>query len=103
MTTTRRQKLESMLASDPADQLLRYMLAMELDKEDAHDRSLELFGGLMSDNTPHVPAFLMAGQQLARLGRTENARETYQRGIEHARSQGDEHAAGEMGQFLEEL
>ena len=45
----------------------------------------------------------MAGQQFARLGRTENARETYQNGIEHARSQGDEHAAGEMSQFLQDL
>ena len=85
-----------MLVGDPADQMLRYMLAMELDKEGEHDRSLELFQSLMSDATPHVPAFLMAGQQFARLGRTENARETYQNGIEHARSQGDEHAAGEI-------
>jgi cytochrome c-type biogenesis protein CcmH/NrfG len=101
--TTRREKLEAMLAADPADQMLRYMLAMELDKEDAHDRSLELFGGLMSDNTPHVPAFLMAGQTLARLGRTEEARTTYEAGIAQAKLQGNEHAAGEMGQFLLEL
>lgn len=65
----RRQKLESMLAASPHDQMLRYMLAMELDKESDHERSLELFRSLMSDTTPYVPAFLMAGQLFARLER----------------------------------
>ncbi len=101
--TARREKLEAMLASDPSDQMLRYMLALELDKEDADDRSLELFNGLMSDSTPHVPSFLMAGQLLARLGRTDEARSTYEAGIAQAKIQGNDHAAGEMGQFLLEL
>ena len=103
MTSTRREKLEAMLANDPADQMLRYMLAMELQKEDAHDRSLELFDGLMNDDTPHVASFLMAGQQLAQLGRIDEARATYQKGIEQANLQGDDHPAGEMGQFMMEL
>lgn len=103
MTISRREKLESMLVDDPADQTLRYMLAMELDKEGDHDGSLELFTGLMADEPPHVPAFLMAGQQLARLDRTEDARQAFQNGIEQARLQGNDHAAGEMGQFLLEL
>jgi len=101
--STRLQKLESMLADDPTDQMLRYMLAMELDKSGDHNRSLELFAGLMADEQPHVPAFLMAGQQLARLGRTDDARVAYQNGIQHAGLQGNDHAAGEMTQFLQEL
>lgn len=103
MTTSRREKLEAMLAEDPADQTMQYMLAMELQKEDEDDRSLELFSNLMSDETPHVPSFLMAGQLLARLGRIDDARSTYQQGIEQAKAQGNDHAAGEMGQFLLEL
>ena len=34
---TRREKIEAMLADDPRDVFLRYSLAMELDKEGAHD------------------------------------------------------------------
>ena len=100
---TRREKLEAMLADAPQDAMLRYMLALELEKEAEHDRSLQLFDGLMTDDPAYVPAFLMAGQQLAKLGRTEDARATYRPGIEQARLQGNDHASGEMTGFLLEL
>ncbi len=100
---TRRQKLESMLEAAPDDQMLRYMLAMEFDKESEHTRSLELFQGLMKQTPPYVPAFLMAGQLLARLERTDEARQTYQTGIAEARRQSNDHAAGEMTGFLQAL
>ena len=40
--------------------------------------------GLMNDDTPYVPAFLMAGQQFTRLSRTDEARAAFQRGIDAA-------------------
>ena len=100
---TRREKLEAMLADDPSDTFLRYGLAMELDKEGAHDASLEHLAGLTKDPTPYVPAFFMAAQQLARLERVNEAREYLRAGIEEARRQGDLHAAGEMSEFLASL
>jgi len=100
---TRRQKIEAMLVDEPQDQFLRYCLAMELDKEGDHAHSLEQFHGLMSDEKPYVPAFFMAAQQLAKLGRTAEAREALRPGIEQARAQGDSHAAGEMAEFLASL
>ena len=100
---SRREKIEAMLADDPADTFLRYSLAMELDKEDAHDASLAKFDELRRDDPPYVPAFFMAGQQLVRLGRIEEAREYLRDGIEAARVQGDSHAAGEMSEFLAAL
>jgi len=99
----RRQKLEAMLAASPNDQMLRYMLAMELDKESDHERALELFRTLMSDAPPYVPAFLMAGQLLAKLERANDARATYQNGIKEAQKQKNDHAAGEMTAFLQAL
>jgi len=100
---SRRDKIEAMLADDPGDAMLRYMLAMELDKAAEHDRSLELFAGLMADRPPHVPAFLMAGQQLVKLGRVDEARAALRDGIEAARAQGNSHAAGEMAEFLAQM
>ncbi len=100
---SRREKLEAMLADDPQDQLLRYMLAMELDKEGDHDRSLSSLEGLMNDDKPYVPAFLMAGQQLTRLARTADARAAFQRGIDEAQEQGEAHAFEELKRFLSEL
>jgi hypothetical protein len=100
---TRRQKIEAMLADDPADTFLRYSLAMELDKEGQHEASLAKFAELTRDNPPYVAAFFMAGQQLARLDRLDEARAIVTNGIEAARAQNDTHAAGEMTEFLASL
>ena len=100
---SRREKLEAMLQSSPADQMLRYMLALELEKEGEAERSLELLNSLMRDDAAYVPAFLMAGQQLARLGRMEDARACYSAGIKEAELQNNTHAAGEMAGFLTSL
>ncbi|MCR9201913.1 MAG: tetratricopeptide repeat protein [Planctomycetaceae bacterium] len=101
--SSRLEKLEAMLEADPSDTMARYMLAMEVDKAGDHDRSLTLFETLMQHEPPYVPAFLMAGQLLVRLGRTEEAKKVYSAGIAEARQQGNDHASGEMGQFLAEL
>ncbi len=100
---SRREKIEAMLADDPADTFLRYSLAMELDKESEHERSLAEFRSLMHGAAPYVPAFFMAAQQLARLGRAAEARDVLREGIECARASGDAHAAGEMSEFLVSL
>lgn len=100
---SRREKIEAMLADDPGDTFLRYSLAMELDKEGNHDASLAQFAELAADDPPYVPAFFMAGQQLVRLGRIDEARAILRRGIESATAQGDAHAAGEMSEFLTSL
>jgi tetratricopeptide (TPR) repeat protein len=100
---SRREKIEAMLADDPGDTFLRYSLAMELDKEGDHDASLAKFRELSRDDPPYVPAFFMAAQQLARLGRNEEAREILREGISAAQHQGDAHAAAEMSEFLASL
>ena len=62
-----------MLADSPQDTFLRYALAMELDSEEEHEKSLEIHRGLINDIPPYVPSFFMSGQQLAKLDRTEEA------------------------------
>lgn len=100
---SRRAKIEAMLVDDPRDTFLRYSLALELAKEGDHERSLAGLRELMSDLPPYVPAFFMAGQQLTRLGRIEEARTILRDGIEAARAQRNDHAAGEMAEFLTSL
>jgi thioredoxin-like negative regulator of GroEL len=99
----RREKIEAMLVDDPGDTFLRYSLAMELDKEGDNAASLDRFSELTRDDPPYVPAFFMAAQQLARLGRMNEARDFLRTGIESARVQGNAHAAGEMSEFLASL
>lgn len=100
---TRREKLESMLSENPDDVFLRYALAMELANEREFDGCQKLFGELMRENPPYVPAFFMAGQNYAAQGNVNTAREVLRNGIEAARQQGDHHAAAEMSEFLQSL
>jgi tetratricopeptide (TPR) repeat protein len=100
---SRREQIEAMLAEDPGDVFLRYSLAMEQDKAGDHEASLARFADLTHDDPPYVPAYFMEGQQLARLGRMDEARAVLRDGIEAARAQGNAHAAGEMSEFLASL
>ena len=100
MASSRREKIEALLTDEPGDQFLRYSLAMELDKEAEHEASLQHLASLQRDPTPYVPSFFMAAQQLARLGRLDDARSALRTGIDEARRQGDGHAAAEMSEFL---
>lgn len=101
--TSRRERIEAMLAEEPDDVFLRYSLALELEKEGRHEDSLEHLQGLMAASPPHVPSFFMAGQHLARQSRTPEARTVLTHGIQHAELQGEDHAAREMREFLDGL
>ena len=67
------------------------------------DGAHSLCPDLPDDATPYVPAFLMAGQQFTRLGRIDEARDAFRRGIEAADQQGDTHAFEELKRFWSEL
>ena len=101
--SSRKEKIEAMLADDPQDVFLRYSLALELSKEGDHESSLERLQELAGEDPPYVPAFFMAAQQLTSLSRVVEAREKLREGIDVARRQGDAHAAGEMSEFLASL
>ncbi|TVP95584.1 MAG: hypothetical protein EA381_18630 [Planctomycetaceae bacterium] len=100
---SRRAKIEAMLAEEPNDTFLRYSLAMEYRSEGDPEASVAKLTELTQDTPPYVPAFFMAAQQLADLGRVEQARTFLRDGIEQARQQGDTHAAAEMSELLSQL
>lgn len=97
---SRLEQLRQMLTDEPEDTFLNYALALELDKHQQHDESLTLFEKLVQLDPPYVPAFFMAGQMLNRLDRNDEAKNYLSRGIDEARRQGNDHAAGEMSEFL---
>ena len=100
MPVSRRERIEAMLADDPQDSFLRYSLANELVKEGEQEKSLEILQGLMQDRPSYVPAFFRLAQQLVPLDRIAEARSALREGIDHARQQGDAHAASEMSELL---
>jgi predicted Zn-dependent protease len=101
---SRKEKILAMLADEPNDPFLRYSLAMELRKEDNNEESIALLKQLAYDpSVKYVAAYFMAAQQLAELGRVEDARGFLRDGIEEARLQNNLHAAAEMSELLQEL
>ena len=101
--SSRREKIEEMLKSEPQDVFLRYGLAVEYDNEQRYDDSLSLFSGLTKNDPPHVPSFFRGAQLLAKLDRIDEARTVLRDGIEAARKQDNSHAAAEMSEFLASL
>jgi tetratricopeptide (TPR) repeat protein len=100
---TRRQQLEEMLADDPRDPFLRYGLAMEHAGAGDDEAAAACFRELFAVAPDYVPAYLQAGQALARLGRSDEAAQVLRTGIEQAARQNDRHAADEMSALLASL
>ncbi|MBX3398360.1 MAG: hypothetical protein KF873_06430 [Gemmataceae bacterium] len=97
--TARMEKIEAMLAEDPADPFLRYSLGMEYASAGDDAGAVRVFQELIA-LSPYVPAYHMAGQALNRLGRIEDACAILRAGIAAARAAGDHHALGEMEGLL---
>ncbi len=102
-SSTRLEKIQAMLADEPNDPELRYMLAMEHISLGDDAAAAETLLALVAAMPEYPPAYHMAGRTLQRLGRLREARDVLQRGIPVARKAGNEHAAGEMQGVLEML
>jgi len=103
--TPRMDQIEAMLAEDPDDAFLRYGLAMEHASAGDDAACVDVLRDLIARTaaTPYVPAFLQAGQALARLDRVAEACAVLRQGVEVARKAGDTHAQGEMQGLLDSL
>lgn len=101
--TSRREKLERMLADDPNDSFLRYGVAMEYVREGQTDEGLARLQSLTESDPDYQAAYFQIAQLLVRQGDTEPAKDWLTRGIAAARRVGDAHAAEEMTGFLQSL
>lgn len=100
---TRREKLETMLATEPDDVFLHYALATELLKEQDKAAAYDRFEQIHTQFPDYVAAWFRHAQAVAEEGETEQARSLATQGLEVARRVGDQHAAGELAGFLELL
>jgi Flp pilus assembly protein TadD len=100
---TRRAQLEAMLADEPNDPELRYMLGMEHASSGDDEGAVRCFEELLKLDPGYPPAYHQAGRALVRLGKIEGAREMLRRGVAAAEAKGDLHAAGEMQELMESL
>lgn len=99
----RLEALKSLAEQNPRDNFVRYALAMAYADAGEFERALEEFGVLLSLNPDYKAAYFHAGQALEKLGRLEEARQMYRRGIEVTTRQGDTHAREQLAGALELL
>ncbi|HKE25890.1 MAG TPA: tetratricopeptide repeat protein [Bryobacteraceae bacterium] len=103
MASTRLEILKNMVAQRPGDSFLRYGLAMEYRNAGDLEAALREFHALMTADPDYAATYFHAGQTLERLGKLDDAREIYRRGIEVTTRKGDAHARSELEGALDML
>jgi tetratricopeptide (TPR) repeat protein len=93
---SRREMLEQFVAEKPSDAFARYGLALECVKLGDDTAATQHFQKLLELHPQYVAAYYQFGQQLARLGRLDEARKLLSDGIVVAQRAGDMHARDEM-------
>ena len=88
--------LQSMVEQKPTDAFARYGLAMELVNTGKPEDAVRQFELLLQHNPNYAAGYFHGGQTLEKLGRTDEAREIYSRGIEVTGRTGDSHTQSEL-------
>lgn len=96
-------QIRQRLREEPEDVFLNYSLAMLQKKEGLDEEALASFDRCIELDPDYIAAYFHKGMFLAALGEVEQARKELETGIDRARACGDEHARGEMGEFLATL
>jgi thioredoxin-like negative regulator of GroEL len=100
---SRKEQIEAMLAEEPNDPELHYMLAMEYVSSGEDGRAADIFLDLIKRFPDYPPGSHQGARTLVRLGRIDEARKALGQGIAAALKQKNDHAAAEMQELLESL
>jgi predicted Zn-dependent protease len=95
--------LEKTTAEGSTDPLAWYGLAMEYRKLERWDEALQTFTALRAMKPDYVALYLMCGQMLEGIQRTDEARTWLEEGLVQAKAKGDSHALGEIQSALDAL
>jgi tetratricopeptide (TPR) repeat protein len=88
--------LSEIAAKDPKQPFPRYGVAMELAVLGRLEEAADAFRGLAKDLPDYVPTYFQAGKVCEKLGRLDDARDFYRRGIDAAARAGNGHARDEL-------
>ncbi len=92
--------LKRILEQKPEDRFARYGLAMEYVKAARYADAVAEFERLIAHDPSYSYAYFHCGQALEKLGRLDEARAIYRRGIEAAP---DPHARSELQGALDQM
>lgn len=97
---TRIEILKQLLEQNPSSSFARYGLAMEYIKAGELDHAVEAFEAVVAEDPDYSAAYFHGGQTLEKMGKFDDARSFYKRGIAVTR---DPHALSELEAALDIL
>jgi predicted Zn-dependent protease len=95
--------LRSFAEKRPQDPFPRYALAMELKTAGDALQAWQTLASLIAEHPDYVAAYSPAGAVLCTLGRVNEAREIYGKGIAAAERRNDAHTRAHLESMLAEL
>lgn len=103
MTASRIEALQQMLAQDPEDATLHYMLGNEYFKVQMHDQAVGSLRRYLALTDDEGAVYRILAQALIRLGEMEAARQAYQDGLAAATRHGHQPMIEEYTRALQDL
>jgi tetratricopeptide (TPR) repeat protein len=97
---TRIEILQQLLDQNPSSTFARYGLAMEFAKAGQLEHAVGEFEAVLAIDPSYAAAYYHGGQTLEKLGRFDDAREIYRRGLNKS---SDAHARSELQAALDIL
>jgi tetratricopeptide (TPR) repeat protein len=96
MQSTRLQKLLEFYKAEPNDAFLKYALATEYIALNDFSTALIYFEDLILNHRDYVGTYYHLGGLYEKLGRIDDALQTYRQGMDVARTVRDQHAFSEL-------
>jgi Tfp pilus assembly protein PilF len=103
MPVDRLETLKKFIETNPGDCFARYGVAQEYLKRGEYENALDQFTRIFEIKPDYQAAYYHGAKTYEKLGRLEEARATYRKGIEVASRSGDLHAQSELQAALDEL
>lgn len=101
--TSLRKRLEGLLSNGQDNALLRYSLGLACMNESDFEEAAKHLAKAVARDPNMSAAWKVYGRVHARLGRVEEAKASFKKGLSVARRQGDRQAEKEIGVFLKRL
>jgi len=103
LSNPRLEALLGMLPEEPNDPMLRYMLANEFFKAGQYPEAIEHISTYLNMKEDEGAVFRLLAQSYQKLGKTDDARKSYERGIEAANKHGHPGMAEEFQMAIDDL
>ncbi len=97
------EKLQSFLAQNPADSFVQHALALEYVKLNNDTAAKEQWEALLAREENYVGSYYHLAKLLERQGEQQQALSTYEKGMQVAKTVGENHAYNELQAACEDL